>query len=85
MNSEYNLKLENEIEKFIVENVEVIGIGTGTDNCSNTSKIQAMLDFKEAINIYNINAKYCCLYEENIVDVAELGFRSIVVMCKKNF
>ena len=82
LDCEHNLNLENEFEKYAVENIEIIGIGTGTDNCSNTDKQQAMLNFKRAIKMYNINTKYCCLYEENIVDVAELGFRSIAVMFK---
>lgn len=78
---------EKETERIAIENIKVIGIGTCTDNCSETSKEDA-IDYFYKVATYKlpkenkVTTKYFCLTEKSFFDVAEIGFHSIGAICK---
>ena len=82
---DYEKIIEDEVRKYKIDKVEITGIGTCTDNCSGIDKMQAIRDFIKAIDKPCVNTRYCCLYEENVVNAYEIGFRTITIMCEKNF
>lgn len=77
VNNMYKKIEEKEKEKVMVNSIEIIGIGTGTDNCSKATKKTGVESFYNATNKSGIISKYFCLTEETFIDVAEIGFHSI--------
>lgn len=77
ISKEYMHIEENENEKVRINQIEVIGIGTCTDNCSKVTKEAGIDCFCKVINKHNITTKYFCLTEETFMNAAEIGFRSI--------
>lgn len=69
-------KIEKEKENLIVEGIEIFGVGTGTDNCSKATVIDAMKAFKKILKM-GIITKYFCVNEIYMPGVATIGFRSI--------
>lgn len=62
--------------------IEIIGIGKCTDNCSKTSKDEASKCFQKLVNNYKALTKYFCLTEDDFISAATIGFRSIGSMCR---
>ena len=63
-------------DKYKIESIDVIGIGSGLDVGSKSSKDDAMESFSEIIE-KRIETKYFCFSEDNFTEVASIGFRSI--------
>lgn len=79
---------EKETERIAFENIKVIGIGTCTDNCSKTSKEDA-IDYFYKVATYKLSkenkvtTKYFCLTEKSFIDASEIGFHSIGAICRE--
>lgn len=68
---------EKEKERIIIKEIEVIGIGTGKDNCSKVTKDSGIDSFCRIARKPKVTTKYFCLTEDTFINVAEIGFRSI--------
>lgn len=68
---------EKEHEKVMINNIEIIGIGTCRDNASLISKEEGVESFSRVISKAKITTKYYALTDEFFVETAEIGFRSI--------
>lgn len=75
--------IDIDFEKNKIKEIEVIGFGTCVDNMSNISKEYIQRLFSDISYRSNIKTKYFCLTEKNIIDAAEIGFRSIGVIERK--
>lgn len=64
-------------ERFIIKSIDVIGIGTCKDSCSETSKEVGIDSFGKVISKSSVTTKYFCLTEDTFMNAAEIGFRSI--------
>ena len=73
---------EKENEDILIDNIEVIGIGTCTDNCSKVSKEVAIDCFCKVARKPGITTKYFCLTDETFTQAAEIGFHSIGAIFK---
>ena len=80
-------EIEGEICNYKIDKIEITGIGKSKDNCSKISIKEAKKDFQRIINRFDVlvNSRYICLNEEDVVDASEFGFRTITIMCEKNF
>ena len=74
---------KRDFDEFILNKVDIVGIGTGRDNCSKASKEEAIKCFCDVIKSKNVTSKYFCLTEDSFMDVAEIGFRSIGAISKE--
>uniref|UniRef100_UPI0025A15F42 hypothetical protein n=1 Tax=Klebsiella pneumoniae TaxID=573 RepID=UPI0025A15F42 len=52
-------------------------IGTGVDNFSTVSEKLAIESFSKTANLEKVTTRYFCLGEQNVVNAATIGFRSI--------
>lgn len=77
VSTQYFKTEENEKEKVQINSVEVIGIGTCKDNGSKNSEDSALERFYWLSNKTYVITKYFCLTEDNFLDAAKVGFRSI--------
>ena len=74
----YNKKLiEEEMKKFFIRNIEVIGIGSCVDNCTKISKDIAISSFNRVARLSNVTTKYFCFTDSTFVEAATIGFHSI--------
>lgn len=73
----FNKIKEKNFVKTKITKINIIGIGTCKDNCSNSPREIAIEDFCKMLNSTNISSKYLCTTEEYFFDAAEFGFRSI--------
>lgn len=71
---------ENKKEKIIINKFEIIGFGTCKDNFSKVEKQKALDYFSKLSNKSQVITKYFCITENNFLDAAEIGFRSIGVI-----
>lgn len=78
-----NNDIEREKEIYTIDSIELIGVGTCTDNCSMSDQEKSIQDFNLAISNNKIKTKYFCLTEKNLINAAELGFHSIMAMERK--
>lgn len=69
--------LEDATKKIIANNIMIIGIGTCTDNSSETAKEKAIDCFFRVRKIPTVKTKYFCLTESTFLQAAEIGFESI--------
>lgn len=74
---------ETEKEKILIKNIEIIGIGTCKDNHSKVSKEIGIDCFTTATSKPDIVTKYFCITDDNFINAAEIGFRSIGAISKK--
>ena len=72
---------EIEGKKYKVSDIEIIGIGTGIDIKSKNTQFLANVYFDNALSKYS--SKYFCINDEQMVNVASLGFRSIGFLNRK--
>lgn len=77
VSTQYFKTTEKDKERVQINSVEVIGIGTCKDNGSKTTKDTAIERFYWLSNKSYVSTKYFCLTENNFLDTAEMGFRSI--------
>lgn len=77
ISAKYMTISEKEKEQIRINKIEIIGIGTCKDSGSKSSKETAIEWFYEATDKPDITTKYFCLTEENFINAAEIGFRSI--------
>lgn len=77
VSSSYMKVEEKEYEDIRIANIDVIGIGTCSDNCSKVSKKTAIDCFFKVARKPKITTKYFCLNEEAFIKAAEIGFHSI--------
>lgn len=86
---EKNTKKEiaGDICNYKIDKIEITGIGKCKDSCSKISIEEAQKYFQRIINRFDVlvNSRYICLNEEDVVDASEFGFRTITIMCEKNF
>lgn len=75
--SKYLITEEKEKEKVRIDHIEIIGIGTCTDNGSKASKEDALNNFFLATSKVEVLTKYFCLTEDYFLNAAEIGFHSI--------
>lgn len=68
---------EKEKERIRINNIEVIGIGTCTDNCSKAEKKEGIDCFCKVVSKSQVTTKYFCITEESFMNAAEIGFHSI--------
>ncbi len=73
----YLVVTEKEYEKEMVNQIEVVGIGTCKDNCSKTSKEGGIESFYKVAKLMHVVTKYFCLNEDTFMAAAEIGFHSI--------
>lgn len=64
-------------EEVRIDAIEIIGIGTGTDNASVASKEQALDSFSKISLRQKVVTKYYCLEDQYFMGPAEIGFHSI--------
>lgn len=72
---------EIEGKKYKVNEIEIIGIGTGSDFQSKNTQFLASVYLDSALKKYS--SKYFCINDEQMVNVASLGFRSIGYLNRK--
>lgn len=73
---------EGEKEKVMVNNIDVVGIGTCKDNYSLVSKEQGINYFYTVTRKRDVITKYFCLTEESFIKAAEIGFHSIAAISR---
>lgn len=81
----YLSTIEGKDKKYKINSIDVIGMGRCLDNCSKIGKFESIGQFFDSVYNKNINTKYFCLLEENIVNAAEVGFNTIGVIKIKPF
>lgn len=64
--------------------IEIIGIGRCYDNASSVSNQVGIEKFSEVAKLPNVISKYFCFREENFIEAAKIGFRSIGAVNRKN-
>lgn len=69
--------VESETKKYSIEDIEIVGFGTGRDNSSKTSKEDAYKAFESIATKSHVTNKYFCLTEDSFIDLASIGFHSI--------
>lgn len=74
---------EKEKEREIINEIEVIGIGTCKDNCSEIEEEIAINRFSKTTSKKNVKTKYYCLTEDGFMNAAKIGFRSIGSISQK--
>lgn len=72
----HKFKQEEDVEIY-VDSIDIIGIGTGVDNFSTNSEKLAIESFAKTANLEKVTTRYFCLGEQNVVNPAIIGFRSI--------
>lgn len=70
-----------EEKEYRVNDIEIIGIGTGVDFKSKNSQFLASIYLDSVLN--KSSSKYFCIKDEQMVNVASLGFRSIGFLDRK--
>lgn len=70
------LKIE-ELKRTKITKIDIIGIGTCTDNCSVTEKEKALEAFSKKAKLMDVTTKYFCISEDYFMNAAETGFHSI--------
>lgn len=73
----YLITEEKEKERIVIDNIEIIGIGTCVDNASKTPKEEALNSFLRVASKEKVITKYYCLTDEYFLKAAEIGFHSI--------
>lgn len=68
---------ETATQRIMIKDVDVIGIGTCTDNGSKATKEEALDAFHKVASRHRVMTKYFCLSEGSFMNSAEVGFRSI--------
>lgn len=74
---------EKEKHNYKIPKINIIGIGSGTDNVGNTAKGTAIRSFYILSYRKECMSKYLCLSEENLAEMAEIGFHSIGAVPKR--
>lgn len=74
---------EKEKEKEVINKIEIIGIGTCKDNCSEIAEEIAINCFCKISSQNNVSTKYYCLTEDSFISAAKIGFRSIGAISQK--
>ncbi len=74
---------EDERYKYMISEIEVVGIGTCTDNASKNTKKDAYTAFNKLLSRKDIKTKYCCTSDVLMQEPAKFGFRNIVCMSKE--
>ncbi len=65
------------IDQYKITSIDVIGIGSGLDAASKTTREEAQKYFDDILLNSGVETKYFCFSEDTFKDVALLGFRSI--------
>lgn len=73
----YNSVVWLKFKRARITSVEIIGIGRCIDNYSFNLKSTAINAFENTVISTKATTKYFCLSEENFIDAATIGFRSI--------
>lgn len=68
---------ETDTQRIRINSIDVIGIGTCTDNGSQATKEEAFDAFYKVTTMLRVMTKYFCLTEGSFMNAAEAGFRSI--------
>lgn len=77
-----NKIIEEEFKRYQIDSIEIIGIGTCTDNSSKTNyEIASVL--LDSILHGKVKSKYFCINENFMPNAAMLGFRSIGSLSKE--
>lgn len=74
--------IETETTRYMINKVEVIGIGTCCDDLSDISKEAVTLLFDQVLE-KNVRTRYFCTDEMYMQNAAELGFRAVACFNKK--
>ncbi len=77
ISSKYMVTEEKEKERVCIDHIEIIGIGTCSDNSSTATKEDALEAFFKICLKNNIATKYYCLTDEYVMNAAKIGFHSI--------
>lgn len=77
VSSKYMVTEEKEKERVCIDRIEIIGIGTCSDNSSTATKDDALEAFFKICLKNNIATKYYCLTDEYVMNAAKIGFHSI--------
>jgi hypothetical protein len=70
-------KFERKFEKFRINTIDIIGIGSGTDEGSEATLEEAVNCFSNILAKSGIETKYFCFAETMFVEPAAIGFHSI--------
>lgn len=65
------------IDKYKIDSIDVIGIGSGLDVGSKAKMEEAIECFEDVLSKKDVDTKYFCFSEDTFKEVASLGFRSI--------
>lgn len=65
------------IDRYKIDSIDIIGIGSGLNVGSKTKIEEAIKCFDKILEKKDIDTKYFCFSEDTFKDVALLGFRSI--------
>lgn len=77
VSKEYHHIKAKEKEHVRISKIDVICIGTCTDNCSKASKEVGIDCFCRVASNFDVVTKCFCLTDENFTSAAEIGFHSI--------
>lgn len=73
----YFRTIEGKAKKYSIEDIEILGFSTGVDNSSKTEMKDAYSKFEKIIQRAHVSNKCFCLTEDNFINLASIGFRSI--------
>lgn len=65
------------INRYKIESIDVIGIGSGLDVGSKMNREEAIKCFDNILSKKDVETKYFCFSEDTFKEVASIGFRSI--------
>lgn len=77
VSTNYKIILEDSNERSKIDEICIVGIGTGLDAGSEISKEDAIKSFNMMVNNHFTETKYFCFTENTFMNVAAIGFRSI--------
>ena len=77
VSKKYMRMQEKEKEKILIDQIEIIGIGTCKNDGSKATKDFGIGCFSRVLSKPKMVTKYFCLTDENVVRAAEVGFHSI--------
>lgn len=80
----YEKKKELDWNYICFHKIEIIGIGRCYDNASGASSQVGIEKFSQVAKLPNVISKYFCFSEENFVEAAKIGFRSIGAVNRKS-